>query len=102
MLKERVDDMSMSFTHGAGDGKKTGCLMTMSNILVGKPEQLDKTNQSNLVCTVMRSFIISTNDTIPEETLGKVYGPLAEKILGTITSDLKIMQERAIMFAEWA
>ncbi len=92
----------MKMVHGAGDGKKTGCLMTLSNVLVGHSEDLDKTTQHNQVCTVLRSFIISTNDTIPDTILGEVYAPLAEKILGTITKDPKIMQERAIMFAEWA
>lgn len=91
----------MKFVHGMGDGKKTGCLMTMSNALIGRPEDLDK-SKHNLVCLVMRSFIVSTNDTIPEEILGRVYAPLAEQILGTITKDPKVMQERAIMFAEWA
>lgn len=92
----------MQFTHGAGDGVKTGCLMTMSNVLVGHGEDTDKSTDHNKVCTVMRSFIMSTNDTIPVDILAKVYGPLAEKILGTITSDPKVLRERAIMFAEWS
>lgn len=92
----------MKFTHGMGDGQKTGCLMTMGNSLIGHSEDLDKSTEHNKVCTVLRSFIISTNDTIPVDILNRVYAPLAEKILGTITKDPKVMQERAIMFAEWA
>jgi hypothetical protein len=94
--------MTLKFTHGAGDGKKTGCLRTMANALIGQPEELAKLTPENQICPVMGSFIVTTNDNIPTDILGEVYGPLAAEILGTITKDEKIMRERAIMFAEWA
>lgn len=89
----------MEFTHGMGDGKKTGCLMTMSNALAGYPLMLDKSTSQ---CDVLRSFIIATNDKLPLEVLAKAYASLAEEILGTKTKDPNILRKRAIMLAEWA
>ena len=86
-------------THGAGNGVDRACLMTATSMLAGVPEQLDNTS---CVCPMLRAFIVKTNDAMPEELLGELYGPLAWEILGTATDDREVMQARAYAFADSA
>ena len=86
-------------THGAGNGVDKACLMTASNMLIGRGEDGD---QNSCVCPLLREFIIPTNDAMPEEMLGELYGPLAWEILGTKTEDTDVLVQRALAFADWA
>jgi len=86
-------------THGPGNGIDSACLMTASNMLVGRGQDGDN---NSCVCPVIRRFIVMTNDAIPEDLLGELYGPLAWEILGTATGDPAIEQQRAYRFADWA
>jgi len=86
-------------THGAGNGVDKACLMTASSMLIGKGEDGDN---NSCVCSVLREFIITTNDAMPEDLLGELYGPLAWEILGTATGDHEIERQRAYRFADWA
>lgn len=86
-------------THGAGNGVDRACLMTASNMLIGRGQDGDN---NSCVCPVIRRFIIATNDSMPESLLGDLYGPLAWEILGTATGDPKIEQQRACKLADWA
>lgn len=89
----------INLCHGAGNGADRACLMTASNILIGKEECGD---EAICVCPVIRAFIIPTNDAIPEELLGELYGPLAWEIVGTRVNDPTIELQRAFAFADWA
>jgi len=86
-------------THGAGNGVDTACLMTASNMLCGRGADGD---YNSCVCLVIRSFIITTNDAMPEALLGELYGPLAWEILGTRTDDPSVERQRAYRFSDWA
>lgn len=90
---------TLKLTHGPGDGISSACLMTASNMIIGRGEDRDK---NSCVCPVIREFIIVTNDAIPESILGELYGPLVLEILGTKTEDLDTMRRRAYCFADWA
>ena len=85
-------------THGAGNGINKACLMTASNMLIGRGEDGDN---NSCVCQLLQSFIIATNDAMPEELLGELYGPLIWEILGTRNDDPAVIQRRAYAFADW-
>jgi hypothetical protein len=68
-------------------------------MLIGKPEELDKTS---CVCPVIRAFIILTNDAMPEDLLQEQYGDLPWVILGSRTDDLEVELKRAYHFADVA
>ena len=89
----------IKLTHGTGNGIDKACLMTASNMLIGKGQDGDN---NSCVCPVIRSFIIKTNDKMPENLLGEIYGPLIWEILGTKTADIEVMQQRAYLFADAA
>ena len=86
-------------THGEGNGVDRACLMTASNMLIGRGEDGDK---NHCVCDVIRAFVIVTNDAMPEHLLGPLYGPLTIEILGTRTNDPSVLVARAMAFADWA
>ena len=89
----------IKLTHGQGNGINKACLMTASNMLIGKGQDGDK---NSCVCPVIRKFIILTNDKMPESLLGEIYGPLIWEILGTKTDDIEVMRQRAYLFADTA
>ena len=84
---------------GEGNGVDSACLMTAASMLIGKPEEGDETS---CVCFVLRSFIIPTNDEMPNGLRNELYGPLVWEILGTKTNDLQVLVERSQCFADWA
>ena len=84
---------------GSGNGIDQACLMTASNMLIGRGEDGD---QNSCVCPLLRSFIIATNDVMPGDVRQELYGPLVWEILGTRNNDIEIMQKRAFAFADWA
>lgn len=85
-------------THGAGNGVDKACLMTASNMLIGRGADGDN---NSCVCQVLRGFIVRTNDRMPESLLGELYGPLAWEILGTRNDDRTVMLQRADMLFRW-
>jgi hypothetical protein len=89
----------INLTHGAGNGTDKACLMTASNMLIGKGELGDI---NDCVCLLLRRFIIITNDVMPIPLLRELYGPLVWEILGTRTDDPVVLQQRAFAFADWA
>jgi len=89
----------INLTHGEGNGIDKACLMTASNMLIGKPEDLDN---NSCVCPLLREFIIITNDGMPLELLRELYTPLIWEILGTRNDDPVILKKRAYCFADWA
>ena len=84
---------------GEGDGKKTACLMTASNMLIGKPENGDK---SSCVCPLLRSFILVTNDAMPDAIRNILYGPLVWEIVGTRNNNNDVLRARLEALARWA
>lgn len=88
----------IQLTHGAGNGKDKACLMTASNMLIGRPQDKDK---NHCVCPVIQQFIVITNDTMPEPLLGPLYGDLAWEILGTRTTNFEITRRRAFYLSCW-
>ena len=88
----------INLTHGKGNGIDKACLMTASNMLIGKPEDLDN---NSCVCPLLRKFIIITNDNMPLKLLRELYTPLIWEILGTRNDDPVILQKRTYCFADW-
>ena len=89
----------INLTHGAGNGVDEACLMTATNILLGRGELGDK--EGDCICPVIRAFIIPTNDAMPKHLLGEIYGPLVWEIPGTKTDDVEVIRQRAYAFADW-
>ena len=89
----------IKLSHGKGNGIDKACLMTASNMLIGKGDEGD---DNSCVCPIIRSFIIPTNDKMPEDLLGKIYSPLIWEILGTKTDDKDVIQKRAYLFVDAA
>ena len=89
----------IKLTHGKGNGLNQACLMTASNMLVGRGTDGD---ENSCVCPLLRSFIVPTNDAMPEELLAELYTPLIWEILGTRTEDREVLQARADAFVDWA
>ena len=84
-------------THGPGNGVDKACLMTASNMLIGRGEDYD---DNACVCPVLRQFIIYTNDNMPIELLEELYTPLVWEILGTRNN--KVLQLRVFAFVDWS
>ena len=89
----------INLTHGAGNGIDTACLMTASNMLIGRGEDGDN---NSCVCSLLRLFIVLTNNPMPLPLLRELYGPLAWEILGTRNDDPAVMRARACAFADWS
>ena len=89
----------INLTHGAGNGVDEACLMTATNMLLGRGELGDK--EGDCICPVIRAFIIPTNDAMPKHLLGEIYGPLVWEIPGTKTDDVEVIRQRAYAFADW-
>lgn len=73
--------------------------MTASNMLIGRGQDGDN---NSCVCPLLRTFIIITNDAMPERILGEVYGPLVWEVLGTRTDDPAVLMKRMFVFIERA
>ena len=84
---------------GKGNGIDTACLMTASNMLIGRGEDGD---ENSCVCPVLREFIIQTNDVMPDDLRAELYGPLVFEILGTRNDDVEVLRQRALAMADWA
>ena len=81
----------LNLCHGEGNGVDSACLMTASNMLIGKGHEGD---QNSCVCPILQRFIIRTNDLMPVELLGELYGPLAWEIIGTRNDDRSVIEAR--------
>ena len=88
----------LNLCHGQGNGVDSACLMTASNMLIGKGEDGDR---NSCVCPILREFIIKTNDRMPLEFLGGLYGPLVWEIVGTRNDDMEVMEARAFKLVDW-
>ena len=88
----------LNLCHGKGNGVDTACLMTASNMLIGKGEDGDF---NSCVCPILRTFIIKTNDRMPLRFLGELYGPLVWEIVGTRNDDMEVRKARAFKLADW-
>lgn len=86
----------INLCHGAGNGVDSACVMTASNMLIGKGYHGDT---NSCVCPLIREFVIATNDAIPLELLGELYTPLIWEILGTRNPDVE--SERVFCFVDW-
>jgi len=84
---------------GEGNGIDAACLMTASNMLIGRGEDGDK---NWCVCPLLREFIIQTNDAMPDDLRAELYGPLVFEILGTRNDDHDVILQRAFAFADWS
>lgn len=82
----------INLCHGAGDGVSSACLLTASNMVMGRGEFLD---ENDCVCQILRDFIVETNDSMPLDILGRIYTPLIWEIIGTKTNNKKILKRRA-------
>jgi len=89
----------INLTHGRGNGVDSACLMTATSMLIGKPEELD---ECSCVCPIIRAFVIKTNDSMPKQLLGDLYGPLIWEIPGTHTEDTGVIVQRAYKCVDWA
>tara|TARA_Y100000593_G_scaffold68386_1_gene125674 strand:+ start:2785 stop:3504 length:720 start_codon:yes stop_codon:yes gene_type:complete len=92
-------DKVIKLTKGAGNGINSACLMTASNMLIGKGEKGDEVTCQ---CSLIRTFVITTNDSMPSKLRCKLYSPLIYEIIGTKTTDPDVIQQRAFAFADWA
>jgi hypothetical protein len=88
---------AIRLSHGAGNGVNSACLMTASNMLIGKGNLGDT---STCQCDLIRAFVIRTNDKMPLDLLEELYGPLCWEIIGTKTDDREVIQKRAFAFAD--
>lgn len=88
----------INLCHGEGNGVNTACLMMATNMLIGRGQDGD---DAKCVCPVLRRFIIATNDGLPEDKLGELYGDLAWEIIGTRTNDLQVMLKRTFAMVDW-
>lgn len=93
-----VSSREINLTHGAGNGVDKACLMTASNMLIGKGEDGDN---SSCVCPILRRFIITTNDAMPIGLLGELYGPLAWEIIGTRNDAPEVLAARTFKLVDW-
>lgn len=73
-------DKPLKLCSGAGNGVDQACLMTATNMLIGQPKLGDR---ATCVCTLLREFIIPTNDAMPNGMRQKHYGLLPWEIIGT-------------------
>jgi hypothetical protein len=89
----------IKLTHGAGNGVDAACLMTASNMLIGRGKDGD---DNSCVCEILRNFIIPINDSMPLDLLTEHFGPLTWEILGTRTDDEDVKQQRMYAFADWS
>lgn len=92
-------DKPLRLCNGAGNGVDTACLMTATNMLIGRG---DKGDEAVCVCPVLRAFIITTNDCMPDDLRQELYGPLPWLLIGTKTSDVSVMVRRAEILSEAA
>lgn len=83
---------TIRLTRGKGNGVDSACLVTASNMLCGRPEDLDN---NSCVCDIIQAFAIVTNDLMPLDLLPKIYGPLAWEIIGTRTEDESVFTARS-------
>ena len=88
----------LNLCHGTGNGVDSACLMTASNMLIGKGEDRD---HNSCVCPILRAFIIKTNDNMPLEFLGELYGPLVWEIVGTRNNNMEVRKARAFKLVDW-
>lgn len=96
-------DKPLKLCFGAGNGVDRACLMTASNMLVGRGDLGDRSDLGgSCVCPLLRDFIIDTNDMMSQEAREKHYGPLAWEIIGTLSDDpivLSMRKEELTKFA---
>lgn len=76
---------------GKGNGVDTACLMTASNMLIGRGEDGDR---NHCVCLVIRKFILFVNDMMPDDLRDELLAPLAWEILGTLSYDPEVNKAR--------
>lgn len=76
---------------GSGNGVDQACLMTASNMLIGRGEDGD---MNHCVCPVLRIFIMNVNDPMPDDLRDELLAPLAWEILGTCSDDPEVEQAR--------
>ncbi len=82
---------------GAGDGIKTACLATAVGLINGEIG-----DRPSCLCPVIREFIITTNDLLPDYLREKYYGELPWELVGTNTDDKEIQSKRLIVFLDWS
>ena len=92
-------DKPLRLCHGAGNGVDTACLMTATNMLIGCG---NKGDEAVCVCPVLRAFIITTNDCMPDALRQELYGPLPWLLIGTKTDDIGVMVRRAEILSDAA
>lgn len=92
-------DQGVYLSRGAGNGIDIACLMTASNMLIGRGEEGDG---CTCQCPIIREFIVRTNDLIPDKPRNLIYGPLVYEILGTRTDSRDVESRRAIALTDWA
>ena len=92
-------DKPLRLCHGAGNGVDTACLMTATNMLIGCG---NKGDEAVCVCPVLRAFIITTNDCMPDALRQELYGPLPWLLIGTKTYDIGVMVRRAEILSDAA
>ena len=88
----------LNLCHGKGNGVDKACLMTASNMLIGKGKHGD---YNSCVCPILQRFIFRTNDRMPVELLGELYGPLAWEIIGTRNDKRSVIEARVFKLVDW-
>ena len=81
---------------GPGNGVDTACLMTASNMLIGKGYMGD---EATCQCSLIRKIIIHANDSMLQTQRNELLGPLVFEILGTKNS--AALQRRARFCLQW-
>ena len=88
----------LNLCHGKGNGVDKACLMTASNMLIGKGKH---GHYNSCVCPILQRFIFRTNDRMPVELLGELYGPLAWEIIGTRNDNRSVIEARVFKLVDW-
>lgn len=91
-------DKVIKLCKGPGNGVDTACLVTASNMLMGKGGLGDAITCQ---CPIIAGFIIPTNDYMPDDLRARLYGPLVYEIIGTRTDDLVIEKKRFEALFDW-
>ena len=88
----------MQLCVGAGNGVDTACLMTATNMLIGKPELLDK--EGDCICPFIANFVRQSNDaigTFDRKLLNDLYSPLVWELPGTRNPDSVPLREKYLL-----
>lgn len=76
---------------GCGNGKDRACLLTASNMILGRGHKYDS---NKTVDYILRGFIPCSNDSMNDELRSEVYSEFIWEINYSVTGNFKVQKER--------